>query len=250
MISKAQIKLIKSLNYKKYRKKNNLFIAEGVKIINELILSEYKICTIYATIEWIEENITYIKETEKEKIQEVSNSELKSISSLTTPNNVIALVYIPGHHEGKIGQNVLITIALDGIRDPGNLGTIIRIADWYKIDNIICSPDCADIYNPKVVQASMGSIFHTKIIYRDLKDYLTNTNTEIYGGYVDGKNIHQLKFKEPLILVIGNEATGISDNLAEIIGNKICIPGYGKAESLNAAVATGIILDKIRKDIS
>ncbi|MEA3494426.1 MAG: RNA methyltransferase, partial [Bacteroidota bacterium] len=137
-------------------------------------------------------------------------------------------------------------LLLDSIRNPGNLGTIIRIADWYNIKQIICSPDCVDVYNPKVVQSTMGSIFRVKIIYQELGEFIDNNNEyNYYNAELNGENIHTLKFKKPTAIIIGNESTGVSDNLTKKVKNKISIPKYGNAESLNAAVATGIIFDNM-----
>lgn len=251
MIPKAQIKLIKSLSNKKYRKKHKLFIAEGVKLINELIYSEYKICTIYATNDWLEDNNSVLTPSIKERVFLTTPHEIRTISSLKSPNKVVATVEIPGNERIKVNYHDEIIIALDGIRDPGNMGSIIRIADWYNVQKVLCSPDCTDIFNSKVVQASMGSLFHIKILYTNLIEFIINhKKLNVYGAFIEGKGIHDIDFLKPALIIIGNESSGIKESLENKIENKICIPKYGKAESLNAAIAAGIIIDKIRKDLN
>ena len=163
---------------------------------------------------------------------------------MTTPNKFLAVAEIKENE--ALLNNCDIYLALEGIKDPGNLGTIIRIADWYNIKQIVCSEDCADIYNPKVVQASMGSIFRVQVNYCDIKEYVKNSSTTIYASVLDGEDFRKIDFKKPATILIGNESEGLSPGLKMLADHQISITRYGKAESLNAAVASGIILDQLR----
>lgn len=238
MISKNQVKYIQSLGQKKSRDTENKFVAEGPKLVDELLKA--KNCSlrqVFALKEWIDDNRNFYPE-----IIEVSNDELKKISLLTTPNQVLAIAEkIKWDNEPQIKGNI--SLALDAIQDPGNLGTIIRIADWFGIKNIFCSTDCADIYNPKVVQATMGSITRVRVEYVDLNSLLEkNTDTRTYAAVLNGRDITKMEKLTEGIIVIGNESKGISEETMNLINVQITIPGKGKAESLNAGVATGIIL--------
>lgn len=236
MITKAQIKLIKSLELKKYRKKYGLFIAERPKLVIELLKENFKIHSIFCT-----------KDFEKEihgigiEVQLVTSKELKNISGLDSPNEVVAIFQIP---EGQIPQNFNdeLYIALDGIRDPGNLGTIIRTADWFGVNQIFCSMDCVDAFNPKVVEASMGSIARVKVAYDNLTKLIESFPSTTMATATEGTPLKEATFKKPCLIIIGNEGQGIRPNIMEKAKLKVKIKGYGKAESLNAAIATGIIL--------
>ena len=242
MLSKTELKYIQSLAQKKYRQQENLFIAEVPKVIEEALNSPFAtIKKIFALKDWVSANDKYNKSTEIVTIDEI---ELERISQLKTPNQVVALIEIPWS-EGFIFEKKKTALALDGIQDPGNMGTIIRIADWFGIKQIICSEDCADIYNSKVVQASMGSIFRTEVFYTNLPEWLKQQNAIIYGAALDGKPLKSFKKIEPGILVIGNESKGIRPEVMQQVQQKITIEKIGEAESLNAAVATGIILSQI-----
>jgi TrmH family RNA methyltransferase len=244
MLSKSKAKYIQSLGQKKHRDEEGRFIAEGPKIVEELIQSvPGMIEEIYATQEWLETNQTTVGAI---KADVVSEDELIRISQLKTPNKVIAVVRKLFVDETPV-VNERLSLVLDTIQDPGNLGTIIRLADWYDISQIICSPDCADVYNPKVVQASMGSISRVHVIYEDLPDWLGRHNEiPVYAMVLNGKDIDEIgKLKEGLI-VIGNESRGISDEVAGYASERITIGRKGKAESLNAAIATAIVLSKVR----
>jgi RNA methyltransferase, TrmH family len=245
MISKAQIGLIKSLAQKKYRIQYNVFFVEGIKLVNELLISEFKLHSLYGLKEWIENN-PEIATKHADKINTVTEKELNQISSLTTPNQVIALFKIPEKQEINLKDKDII-LCLESIRDPGNMGTIIRIADWYGITNIICSIDCVDIYNPKVVQATMGSIARIKTYYVDLKSFINElAGFYTYATVLSGDDLHKDKIKFPAAIIIGNESQGLSKEIEAICNHTISIPKYGEAESLNAAIATAIILDKFR----
>ena len=231
MITKNQIKFIKSLSLKKNRIKEQLFIAEGEKIVSELLRSDFEIKNIYATKEWKVNN---------DNITQISNAELQRISNLKSPNKVLAVVQFKNN---KIIKHDGITLVLDEINDPGNLGTIIRMCDWFGVKQIICSKNTVDIFNPKVVQSAMGSAFRVQVNYIDLENYLSDIKTPIYGAFMDGKNLKEVKLPKSAHLVMGNEANGISAEINKLVTDKVAIKNIGKsAESLNVAVATSILL--------
>jgi TrmH family RNA methyltransferase len=243
MLVRSQLKYIQSLGQKKHRDESNLFIAEGPKLVAEL-LDEIpsQVQQLFATEIWLQSNK---EQTEGIECIPVSNDELQRLSQLSTANQVIAVVkkfVLPPVIDVK-GQ---LTLALDSIQDPGNLGTILRIADWFGISQVVCSHDCADIYNPKVVQSSMGSIIRVKVYYMDLHAWLkTVVDIKIFAAMLDGEDLRTIgKLKEG-ILMIGNESRGIQPELLENVHVRVTIPGKGRAESLNAAVATGIILSHV-----
>ncbi len=236
MITKKQIKLIKSLTLKKNREKHQLFVVEGIKNVSEALNSDYEVDSLFATNNWITENPTI--DTIK-----VTHRELKRISNQKNPNEVLALVRIK---ENRTSDTSKITLVLNDINDPGNLGTIIRICDWFGVGSIICSFNTVDMYNPKVVQSAMGSIFRVTIIYAELFKYLKTLSAPIYGAFMNGKNVKNVSFPKNLHLVIGNEANGISKEIADLITEKIKIDNLGKnAESLNVAAATSVLLHEI-----
>ena len=231
MITKNQIKFIKSLSLKKKRIKEQLFIAEGEKVVSELLRSDFEIKNIYATKEWKVNN---------DYITQISNAELQRISNLKSPNKVLAVVQFKNN---KIIKHDGITLVLDEINDPGNLGTIIRMCDWFGVKQIICSKNTVDIFNPKVVQSAMGSAFRVQVNYTDLENYLSDIKTPIYGAFMDGKSLKEVKLPKSAHLVMGNEANGISAEINKLITDKVAIKNIGKsAESLNVAVATSILL--------
>ena len=240
MVSKNQIKLITSLQQKKFRQANQLFVAEGVKVIQELLQSNSVLEHLYVT-----ENIFETVDSSKKTV--ISSADLQKISSLSTANNCLALFKIPSFQ--KINSDDLI-VALDDVRDPGNLGTIIRLCDWFGVKQIICSNETVDVYNPKVVQATMGSIARVNVSYIDLNLYLKESNQEIFGTFMDGKNVYQEKLPAKGILVLGNEANGICQEIEKLVSNRIAIPRFGaikKTESLNVATATAIFLSEFRR---
>jgi len=251
MISKNQIQHIKSLTISKFRKMHGEFIAEGPKIIDELLNSSFKVKHVFALEEWIN---AYGSVLQKDiSIVKVSEKELDRISNLKNPNQVLAVVEMPTSKKPPKSINDL-TLMLDNISDPGNMGTIIRTADWFGIKTIICSENCVDIYNPKVVQATMGSIFRVNIHYIDLEENLKKTppGPNVYGTFQDGKNIYHTELDGKGIVVIGNESKGISANLHPFITEKISIPSYSainrqSAESLNASIASAIICAEFRR---
>ena len=240
MVSKNQIKLINSLHQKKFRQINKLFIAEGIKVIQELLDAQYELDQIYATV-------PLFKEVSENKKTLISDEELKKISALTVPNNCLAVFKIPSE---KVFNEKGLIVALDSIRDPGNLGTIIRICDWFGVEQIICSQDTVDVYNPKVIQATMGSISRVNFIYTDLVSVLQETKLPVFGTFMNGENIYKMDVPQEGIIVMGNEANGISKAIENKVKNKIAIPRFGalqKTESLNVATATAIILSEFRR---
>ena len=240
MISTNQKKFVNSLKQKKFRTEHRSFVVEGIKLVDELLQSDYEVDSIYATSSWIEDNSNV-------DCVEISEKDLKSISSLKTPNQVMAIV-----KQKEIQLNDVyseLTIALDNIQDPGNLGTIIRTGDWFKVPNILCSDDTVDVYNPKVIQATMGSFFRVNIVYTNLVDFFTkNTDLKVYGALLAGNNIYkeQLNLKGS-VLLMGNESKGISKELLSFVTDKISIPKIGKAESLNVATATAILCSEFAR---
>lgn len=240
MVSKNQIKLINSLQQKKYRIEHQLFIAEGVKVIQELLQSKIVLEHLFAT----EESFSPFDIQAK---TEISSQEMKKISVLSTPSSCLALFKIP---TPKKPETSGLIVALDAIRDPGNLGTIVRLCDWFGVTQIVCSNETVDLYNPKVVQATMGSIARVKVNYLDLKTFLSESSASIFGTFMDGKNIYKEDLPEEGIIVFGNEANGISTEIEKIINNRIAIPQFGtiqETESLNVATATAIVLSEFRR---
>lgn len=245
MISKNQIKYIHSLEQKKNRRNEMCFVAEGPKIIEEL-LKIYTPKMIFATKSWIEENNNICAE-------EITEQELSKLSFLKHPQSVLAVFPIPQNKDTIIDPNKLY-LALDGVQDPGNMGTIIRIADWFGIDTILCSMDTADAFNPKVVQATMGSIARVKIIYTNLYDLIKDNANQmpIYGTLLDGENIYQKQLAPNGIIIMGNEGNGISTPIRNLLNERLLIPSYNlsdTAESLNVATATAIICSEFRRRI-
>lgn len=243
MLSKSEVKYIQSLSQKKFRDEENHFVAEGPKIVDEALRTNSTyVKKLFATKEWIAQNNTLVNNSELILIDDI---DLTRISQLKTPNKVLAVVQKP-QNEPLNPKAESIVLALDGIQDPGNMGTILRIADWFGVTQIICSEDCADVYNSKVVQASMGSIFRVEIFYTSLPKFLREQkNTIIYGAALDGVSLKSYKNEQRGILVIGNEGKGIRPEVMQTVSKKITIDKIGAAESLNAAVATGIILSHI-----
>ena len=238
MLSKNQIKLITSLKQKKYRLQHDLFVVEGIKTINELLQSGLILDALYTTEPF---NI----DAKKEEI--ISETDLKRISFLKTPNKALAVFKIP--KPKNIDVEGLI-VALDDVRDPGNLGTIIRLCDWFGIRNLICSHETVDCFNPKVIQATMGSISRVNVTYLDLPDFLKQTDLPVFGTFMDGQSVYSCKLAKQGILIMGNEANGISSNVEQYVSRKLSIPRFGSlqaTESLNVATATAIFLSEFKR---
>jgi TrmH family RNA methyltransferase len=244
MLSKNEIKYTQSLGHKKRRDEERLFLMEGSKMVAEL-LEQYssQIVRLYATETFFQEH-----PNAKQILQHhiVSEDELARISQLQTPNQALALVHYFPEQTFELQSNEW-TLALDGIRDPGNIGTIIRLADWFGIQNIICSPDCADIYNPKVVQSTMGSIMRVTVYEKDLAAFLAEQQLPVFGAVLGGKELSSFEFPKGGILVIGNESNGIREDVITHLTEKLMIPRFGEAESLNAAIATSIFLWELKR---
>ena len=251
MLSKNQIKWVHSLELKKNRKKEGLFVAEGPKVVGDLQRAGYVARALFST-------------TERPNAQLITDDELRKLSFLQHPQEVLAVFEIPQTSQFSIPNceattlnsklltlNSSLSLALDGVQDPGNLGTIIRIADWFGIETIYCSEDTADCYNPKVVQATMGSLAHVHIVYTNLEALLRSAHCPIYGTLLDGQNIYQQELSSEGIIVMGNEGNGISPAIRQLITHKLLIPNYNPssetAESLNVAIATAITCAEFRR---
>jgi RNA methyltransferase, TrmH family len=243
MLSKNQIKYIKSLQQKKFRIENQAFVVEGAKSVLEVLHSDFELEFLYATEDFYKESQA-ILDKQPIKAEIVKDTDLEQAGSFSTNNAALAIVKTKANHEILVGNHEY-ALVLDDIRDPGNLGTIIRIADWYGIEKIICSKDTVDFYNPKVISATMGSFTRVKIFYTDLVNFLQKNTLPIYGALLDGENIHQTHFEKAGLIVIGNEANGISEAVEKLVSKRITIPRFGQAESLNAGIATAIICDNV-----
>ena len=240
MVSKNQIKLINSLQQKKYRKLHNLFIAEGKKVIQELIDANFSLEHLFVTKENLFDS--------KYNFELISDNDLKKISALTTANDCLAVFKIK---EVNSHSSSGLELALDNIKDPGNIGTIIRLCDWFGISKIVCTEETVDIYNPKVVQATMGSLARVVVLYTNLADYLKTTDLEIFGTFMEGTNIYKTELPSKGIIVMGNEANGISTEIENLVTQKISIPRFGslqQTESLNVATATAVILSEFKRN--
>ncbi len=240
MVSKNQIKLISSLHQKKHRQTHQLFIAEGIKGIQELLDAQFELEHLYTTQTDFEAVAGNLKTL-------VIDADLKKMSALASPNTCLAVFKMP---EVKAINSSGLIVALDDIRDPGNLGTILRLCDWFGIQQLICSKETVDVYNPKVVQATMGSIARVNVTYVDLIDFIANSKLAVFGTFMDGENMYTTNLPQEGIIVMGNEANGISSDLEKIIKNRLTIPRFGtlqKTESLNVATATAIVLSEFRR---
>jgi RNA methyltransferase, TrmH family len=252
MISKKQVSLITSLHHKKFRKEHGLFIAEGEKVVSDLLQSNAIVKELYVTKDFYENHFRKAKTTIQPEI--ISEKELEKISALTTPQHILAVAEIPRRGDETIELKGNLTLMLDDIQDPGNLGTIIRIADWFGIQKVICSETSTDVFSPKVVQACMGSLFRVKVHYMGLEEcFLANrldANVPVYGSMLDGNNIYETKLFDDGIILVGNESKGISNHLKKYITTSLSIPSFNKSkgiDSLNAAIATGIICSEFRR---
>lgn len=249
MISKNQFKFIRQLDQKKYRRREGLFVAEGTKVVGDL-LQRYQPHSLFATAEWLAANHSVLSPSLA--ITEVSSDELQRISFQQHPQQVLALFPIPDHAASTAFQPSALSLALDGVQDPGNLGTIIRIADWFGIKTIYCSEDTVDAWNPKVVQATMGSIARINIIYIDLPELLDTLpdSFPVYGTLLDGEDIYQQPLSENGLIIMGNEGNGISEAVRTRINHRLLIPSFSQgdtAESLNVAIATAITCSEFRR---
>ncbi|MCU0379789.1 MAG: RNA methyltransferase [Chitinophagaceae bacterium] len=243
MLLKSRIKYIQSLAHKKSRQEAGEFAVEGPKLMEEFLhAGPSQINVIYALEPWVEANKSLLKKIPQDQVQVISEQDLERISSLQTPNQVLGLVRKPANQTAPqlIEKPVLV---LDTIQDPGNLGTMIRTADWFGLEHIVCSHGCADCFNPKVVQSTMGSILRVRISYTDLEPWIrTLGQVPVFATTLEGRNLFSMKPIEAGLILIGNESRGLDPALASLATEQVTIPRKGSAESLNAAVAAGIVL--------
>jgi TrmH family RNA methyltransferase len=246
MISKNQIKDITTLHQKKFRKELNLFIAEGPKVVDEFLHSSLKITEIYGLQSWADKNLLLLKKKGCACFI-VTDTELGRVSALQSPNEVLAICQQPVYQERNIDKQADLFLYLDGIADPGNMGTIIRMADWFGLKQIFYSDNCAEVFNPKVVQSTMGSLARINFYAMSLADACKLTDAKAYGATLAGENIYTTNFPKKCMLVIGSESHGISNENIKLLAKQITIPQAkeGTAESLNAAMATSIILSEV-----
>ncbi|HYI77487.1 MAG TPA: RNA methyltransferase [Chryseolinea sp.] len=242
MLSKAKIKFIKSLQIKKYRRQEQSFIVEGAKSVRELLSSDFEVITLLGTTAFLSD----VRTEKGVEVIETSEKDLEALGEFQTNDAALAIARTKPNDflSPNAGEFVLL---LDDIRDPGNLGTIVRTADWFGVTKIIASTETADFYNPKVISATMGSFTRTKIFYTPLADYMQTTKLPIFGTYLDGTDIRSVDFGQGGIILIGNESRGIHPELEKFVTQKVTIPKSGRSESLNAALATGIILYELRR---
>ena len=254
MLSSAKIKLINSLRYKKYRDRYGLFVIEGDKLVSEFLESGEPVKLLLALDKWIEKTDNKLLSSAEEIIK-VSERELVKVSQHKTPQNTLALVSVRKYSPDKLSLSRTLSIALDNIQDPGNLGTIIRIAAWFGIENILCSHGTVDVYNPKTVQSSMGALLYVKVSYTDLAlliPELIKGGMAVYAATLDGEPLRDIKIRDKGLLLFGNESKGISDELTPYVNHKIIIPPFRKAlpgiDSLNVAISAAIICNEFRRD--
>jgi RNA methyltransferase, TrmH family len=246
MITKSQIKFLKSLHLKKYRKEHQVFLVQGEKSVLELLSSTFEVKEIYCTENFAQKHHIIIQ-SKKYHFIIVKEKELQQIGTLDTNENVVAVAETKLSNDSPVLDNEY-ALVLDNIQDPGNMGTIIRVADWYAIPFIICSEDTVDVYNPKVIAATMGSFLRVQVYYTDLEHFLKQENhLHIYGAVLNGENLHQTTFAKSGLIVMGNESKGISPTIQNLLTHKITIPRFGSAESLNVAMATTAICDNLRR---
>ncbi|MEO5977997.1 MAG: RNA methyltransferase [Chryseolinea sp.] len=242
MLPKARIKFVKSLQIKKYRKQEQLFLVQGAKSVMELLKSAFEVVMIVGTDDYLKK----INVPKTAEVFEANESELSTLGDFQANESLVAVARMKPNYPINIGEEEF-GLVLDDIRDPGNLGTIIRTADWYGITKIIASEETVDFYNSKVITSTMGSFSRVEVYYTDLGSYLDKSTQKVFGAYLEGENIHEVSFGKGGIILIGNESRGISPSLDRYITDKITIPRFGAAESLNAAIATAVICDNLRR---
>lgn len=245
MLSKNQIKYINSLQQKKFRQEYQSFVVEGAKSVVELLSSDFELESLYVTEDFYKETKPLL-DKQPLRAEIVGQAELEKAGTFSSNNAALAVAKIKSNQELLLNETEY-ALVLDEIRDPGNLGTIIRIADWYGIQKIICSEGTVDLYNPKVISSTMGSFTRVSLFYTDLVKYLKGQEKPIYGAFLDSENVHTLNFAPSGYIIIGNEANGISEAVEEVVTHKITIPRFGGAESLNAGIATAVICDNLRR---
>ncbi len=249
MASKATISFLRSLQQKKFRLKERAFVVEGPKLVNELIQSDFKVLNVYALASWIPDLNILVP------IEVISEREMEQVSALQTPNKVLAVVALPEESQSFNAPDAGLHLLIDQIQDPGNLGTIIRIADWFEFQSVICSLDTVDVFNPKVVQSTMGSIFRIPVKYKSLPDVLVKNaeghKLSVYATLLEGKNLYSESLTDNGLILMGNESRGLNPMLLPFVNKAIRIPGPGqkggKAESLNVAIAAGVVCAEFRR---
>jgi RNA methyltransferase, TrmH family len=249
MLSKSEIQFVQSLQLKKHRQREGLFIAEGVKIVGELINSDYTINSLFGTENWIKNNASKIKPF---SVKQVSDDELKKISSLTSPNETLAVVKMKVDELDLSSLKGKLTLVLDNVQDPGNFGTLIRIADWFGVETILCSTSTVEVFNPKVIQATMGSFLRVKTFYGALDialNYAVANDIPNYAAVLNGENIYTASLSKSGLLVFGNESKGISDEVLSLISRKITIPSFStsKTDSLNVSIAAALFCSEFKR---
>jgi TrmH family RNA methyltransferase len=245
MITKQQLSFVRSLHQKKYRQMYGKFLVEGDKLVRELLASPFKIQAIFKTAAWNE-----TIERGKIEVIEVTEEELRKIATHENPNQVLAIAEVPAANDELLTKKLPmgLYLACDNLSDPGNAGTLIRTADWFGVEHVFFTTNSVDVFNPKVVSAAKGSLFRVGCHYVDLKAlFANNTHLPVYGTFMEGSNIYQTVLEKSGIIVVGNEANGIGEEVTSFINHKISIPNFGKAESLNAAVAAGIVMGEFRR---
>lgn len=247
MVSKNQFKFVRQLEQKKHRQQEGLFVAEGPKVVGDLLAAGFQTAEIFATDRWLSEH-----GVGNTGCTMVSDDELRKLSFLQHPQQVLALFSIPQDCRPAVASPQGLTLALDGIQDPGNMGTIIRVADWFGITDLVCSKETVDAWSPKVVQATMGSIARVNIRYTDLIPFLEQSGLPVCGTLLDGDNIYAAQLPESAVIVMGNEGNGISDAVRRLVTHRLLIPSVphgatGHADSLNVAIATAITCSEFRR---
>ncbi|MDI9866419.1 RNA methyltransferase [Flectobacillus sp. DC10W] len=245
MLSKNQIKYINALQQKKFRQEYQSFVVEGAKSVVELLSSDFELESLYVTEDFYKETKPLL-DKQPLRAEIVGQAELEKAGTFSSNNAALAVVKMKANQELLLNDTEY-ALVLDEIRDPGNLGTIIRIADWYGIQKIICSEGTVDLYNPKVISSTMGSFTRVSLFYTNLVKYLKGQQKTIYGAFLDSENVHTLNFAPSGYIIIGNEANGISEAVEKVVTHKITIPRFGGAESLNAGIATAVICDNLRR---
>jgi TrmH family RNA methyltransferase len=239
MVTKSELKYIQSLSDKKVRLETGCFIAEGVKLVGEMIAAGYPLKAVYALDSWESPDATL-------EVTRIEAFELEKMSMLQTPNQVLAVAMMPQKKE-TLDLAGPLTIVLDGIQDPGNMGTIIRTADWFGITQIVASEDTVDVFTPKVIGATMGSFMRVSVTYKNLADWMPTVKLPVYGALLEGENVFTIKTPQKGLLVIGSEGKGIRENILDLITHPVTIPKIGDAESLNAGIAAGIIVAQLTR---
>lgn len=245
MLSKNTVKFIKSLHQKKYRVAEGLFFVEGEKSVVEVLKSDFLVNLLLVTESFEGRNLSMLK-TYKGELIRVTRTQLEQLGQYHSNDSALAIVRMKPNVSFLPAKNELI-IALEDVRDPGNLGTIIRIADWYGIKKMVLSPQTAEFYNPKVIQATMGSFTRVQFFYENLDVVFSKWKLPVYGAFLEGDNVHELAKIEPGVILMGNESKGISPEIEKWVSKKVTIPGFGQAESLNVAIATAILCDNFKR---